>query len=366
MEYSWDRRRYLHESNLRQDPFFPEHVLCGISKENPLRKFCVFTVQLRVFKATILLAILVNCVLLGLYDPRPAAHIGSSSDELNVAISNAEKGLLVVYTVEFLLRLVAHGFWEYFGRIQNWLDFGIVAIEWTIELVTFLRLIDDSTSLTAVMLVRVLRPLKTMNSLPALKLLVSSLADSFQQLSQVIGLLGFVFLLFGITGTELLAGKLQQRCYDIAWGLDPLAWYADGSEWNGRMCSNYSAGEVCSENETCYVFDEPPNDGYTSFNNIFVSFLTIFVAMTLEGWIDLLNWSEQSLSQWIQLYYIILVWIGAFFMLNLAVAVIYSNFAFTKKTSTSKAFRNRKLITKVLLALDHRLQCWTDEERKGV
>ena len=349
MEYSWDRQRYLSGRNRLQERKFPEHVLCGLSKENPIRKLCIWVVQLRVFKAGILVAILVNCALLGLYDPKPSGNIDMSSQSFNNVISEIEKWLLGIYTVEFVLRFVAKGFWAYFACVQNWLDFGIVAIEWTIELITFFNFIDESTSLTAVMLVRVLRPLKTMNSLPALKLLVSSLADSLQQLSQVTGLLAFVFLLFGISGCELLAGRLQQRCYNNNWGLQPLQWYIDGSDWNGRMCSNYSSGELCGTNETCRIFDNPPNEGYTSFNNIFSSFLTIFVAMTLEGWIDLLNWSEQALSKWIQLYFIILVWIGSFFMLNLAVAVIYSNFSFTRKSSTSKTFRDRKLITKVLL-----------------
>lgn len=109
-----------------------------------------------------------------------------------------------------------------------------------------------------------------------------------------------------------------------------------------------------------------PNDGVTSFDNIFVAFLTIFQCITLEGWVDVMcvavacgavchgavrlrwrgrglfagcvraadaawrvnclprrYWTEESgLLVVSMVYFVALVGVGAIFLMNLIVAVI--------------------------------------------
>ena len=61
----------------------------------------------------------------------------------------------------------------------------------------------------------------------------------------------------------------------------------------------------------------------TSFDNILLSFLTVFTAITLEGWTDVMYMGrEVSENKYINdFYFVIMIAIGAFFLINLIVAV---------------------------------------------
>ena len=76
------------------------------------------------------------------------------------------------------------------------------------------------------------------------------------------------------------------------------------------------------------VLHSTPNDGITSFDNVFKSMLAVFQCITLEGWTDIMYWLQQTgVSPWSSLYFVLLVNIGSFFVLNLVVAVIYIFYA---------------------------------------
>jgi Ion transport protein len=68
------------------------------------------------------------------------------------------------------------------------------------------------------------------------------------------------------------------------------------------------------------------NFGATNFDNIFYSILMVFVCVTLEGWSDIQRMIQQGMTNVMFLYFVPLVFIGAFFLLNLTMAVINSKF----------------------------------------
>ena len=41
---------------------------------------------------------------------------------------------------------------------------------------------------------------------------------------------------------------------------------------------------ICPNSTVCKPWEEGPNSGITSFDDFFVSFVTVFQVMTLEGW----------------------------------------------------------------------------------
>ena len=43
----------------------------------------------------------------------------------------------------------------------------------------------------------------------------------------------------------------------------------------------------CPKSSSCKMWVEGPNTGLTSFDDIFVAFLTVFQVMTLEGWTEI-------------------------------------------------------------------------------
>lgn len=73
------------------------------------------------------------------------------------------------------------------------------------------------------------------------------------------------------------------------------------------------------------------NYGLTTFDNIGVGMLTIFQSITLEGWSDLMYMMMDSGSPILAgFFFILLVFLGAFFLLNVILVVIISNYSETK------------------------------------
>lgn len=82
----------------------------------------------------------------------------------------------------------------------------------------------------------------------------------------------------------------------------------------------------CPGGYFCGKSNSNPNYGATNFDNVCYSLLCVFQSVTLEGWSDVQRQMQQTYSQLIPLYFLPLVFIGAFFLLNLTLAVINSKF----------------------------------------
>lgn len=74
-----------------------------------------------------------------------------------------------------------------------------------------------------------------------------------------------------------------------------------------------------------------PNHGVTNYDNIFYALLTTFQCVTLEGWSDIMVTMGHASTSFVFLFYVPLVLIGAFFLLNLTLAVINSSFTDTHR-----------------------------------
>lgn len=70
-----------------------------------------------------------------------------------------------------------------------------------------------NVSLSAIRTVRVLRPLRAINRVPSMRILVTLLLDTLPMLGNVLLLCFFVFFIFGIVGVQLWAGLLRNRCF---------------------------------------------------------------------------------------------------------------------------------------------------------
>ena len=55
--------------------------------------------------------------------------------------------------------------------------------------------------------------LKTLNNVPGLKRLVKAVLDAMPRIISVFYILAFIFLLFGICGTQMFKGDMRQRCF---------------------------------------------------------------------------------------------------------------------------------------------------------
>ena len=88
----------------------------------------------------------------------------------------------------------------------------------------------------------------------------------------------------------------------------------------------YTRPAHTTPHHTTQAYTSNPNKGVTSFDNVLVSFLTIFQAITLEGWVEIMYFGMDSLSAWCWIYFFFLIMFGSFILINLTLAVILSKF----------------------------------------
>ncbi|KAI4797711.1 hypothetical protein KUCAC02_024906, partial [Chaenocephalus aceratus] len=156
--------------------------------------------------------------------------------------------------------------------------------------------------------VRVLRPLKLVSGIPSLQVVLKSIMKAMIPLLQI-GLLLFVaILMFAIIGLEFYMGQFHNTCYDKI----------SGDQMDDRPCGDELPSRLCTNETRCEHRWIGPNYGITQFDNILFAVLTVFQCITMEGWTEMLYFSNDvGGSTWNWMYYIPLIIIGSFFMLNL-------------------------------------------------
>ncbi|KXJ13131.1 Voltage-dependent P/Q-type calcium channel subunit alpha-1A [Exaiptasia diaphana] len=178
---------------------------------------------------------------------------------------------------------------------------------------------------------RVLRPLKIVSGIPSLQVVMKTIWRAMVPLLQILVLILFVIVIYAIVGLELLKGRFHYTCYN---DLNQEA--IDKTYSPPKICGGdlSTSGRPCPSNYTCKRNDivwPGPNKGITNFDNIFLSMLTVFQCITMEGWTDIMyhsydarDYNNRLLTSTI---YISLIMIGSFFMLNLVLGVLSGEFA---------------------------------------
>ncbi|ELK06736.1 Voltage-dependent P/Q-type calcium channel subunit alpha-1A [Pteropus alecto] len=168
--------------------------------------------------------------------------------------------------------------------------------------------------------VRVLRPLKLVSGIPSLQVVLKSIMKAMIPLLQIGLLLFFAILIFAIIGLEFYMGKFHTTCFEE--GTDDIQGESPAP------CGTEEPARTCPNGTKCQPYWEGPNNGITQFDNILFAVLTVFQCITMEGWTDLLyNSNDASGNTWNWLYFIPLIIIGSFFMLNLVLGVLSGEFA---------------------------------------
>ncbi|KAJ8386087.1 hypothetical protein AAFF_G00176810 [Aldrovandia affinis] len=335
------------------------------------------------FERISIMVILLNCVTLGMY--QPCENIDCSSDRCQI-LQAFDAFIYIFFALEMVVKMVALGIFGrhcYLGDTWNRLDFFIVMsgmVEYSLDL--------QNINLSAIRTVRVLRPLKAINRVPSMRILVNLLLDTLPMLGNVLLLCFFVFFIFGIIGVQLWAGLLRNRCYPeenftLSTGISlPTPYYqpeedderpficslaADNGIMScrdvptrregGRECcldkddvlqrqelglspeplvnGSVSAAGLCINwNQyytRCFTGHSNPHKGAINFDNIGYAWIVIFQVITLEGWVEIMYYVMDAHSFYNFIYFIFLIIIGSFFMINLCLVVIATQFSETKQ-----------------------------------
>ena len=228
-----------------------------------MKEFARRIVQARWFEPWMVGLILFNAIIIGLETS------GEIMADYGRWLEWGNDLVLAVFVLEAVLKItaVAPQFRRYFGDGWNLFDFTVVILSFI-----------PSTGEFALVarLVRVLRVLRLVSTMPQLRLIVATLVRSIPSMGHVLMLLAIVFYIYAITGFHLFHEH-------------------DAEHW-GTLGS---------------------------------ALLTLFQIVTLEGWVEVM---EQALEArplaWI--YFVSFVLIGTFVVLNLFIAVVVNNLEASK------------------------------------
>uniref|UniRef100_A0A671YX62 Voltage-dependent N-type calcium channel subunit alpha n=1 Tax=Sparus aurata TaxID=8175 RepID=A0A671YX62_SPAAU len=259
----------------------------------------------------ILATIIANCIVLALEQHLPASDKTPMSERLD----DTEPYFIGIFCFEAGIKIIALGFAFHKG---SYLRNGWNVMDFVVVLTGILATVGADFDLRTLRAVRVLRPLKLVSGIPSLQVVLKSIMKAMVPLLQIGLLLFFAILMFAIIGLDFYMGKFHRTCFRIDTG-EPAADFPCGLEPPARTCSN---GTTCKE------YWIGPSYGITNFDNILFAVLTVFQCITMEGWVDILyNANDASGNTWNWLYFIPLIIIGSFFMLNLVLGVLSGEFA---------------------------------------
>lgn len=345
------RSRLLHD---KQDEFYCDGSALGfLALDSGLRINIFKFVHGPVFNAFILIIILVNVGILVVQSPG-----NDLGDDFNNIAETLDLLFTCVFTVEAILRILALGFvsgWSTYLR-NPWccLDFVVVVSAWASEI-----FVDKNAPKPNVFrCLRAVRPLRSLRFFTGLKAILASLFNASILLVEVLGFLLFFFCLFGAIGINLFQGALTHECapfplteYDTSNPVFPMAYYTAWQvayqEQNGRILgfeecplftTNCPLRDYAKDTNNgalmmscCQVVNEK---GYGDrrdeisiygFNNISTTFMSEFVATTMDDWPGLsgpLRESNISTAWLVWPYFALATLVLAILTGNLFVSVI--------------------------------------------
>ncbi|XP_055955076.1 voltage-dependent T-type calcium channel subunit alpha-1G-like [Patella vulgata] len=365
-------------------PGFMAKTFFFMKQSHPVRLQFLRLITWSWFERASMMVILLNCITLGMYQPCNDQVCSTNRCRVLEAFDHF---IFAFFAVEMVIKMMAMGIFgkdAYLGDSWNKLDCFIViagiaeyilykAVEYGID--------TENLSISAIRTIRVLRPLRAINRIPSMRILVMLLLDTLPMLGNVLLLCFFVFFIFGIIGVQLWAGVLRNRCFiDIS---DNISYMGElptyfqpikgdyicskDSEsgirtckdlplfiYEGRMCNDtaqpfsnntptpYSCVNWNQYYTKCDAGDRNPFLGAISFDNIGFAWVAIFQVISLESWVNIMYYVQDAHSFWDWAYFVALIVIGSFFMINLCLVVIATQFSETKKRETERMLQERK------------------------
>ncbi|XP_068770708.1 voltage-dependent N-type calcium channel subunit alpha-1B isoform X8 [Struthio camelus] len=296
---------------VKQNCFTVNRSLFIFSEDNVIRKYAKRITEWPPFEYMILATIIANCIVLALEQHLPDGDKTPMSERLD----DTEPYFIGIFCFEAGIKIIALGFVFHKG---SYLRNGWNVMDFVVVLTGILATAGTDFDLRTLRAVRVLRPLKLVSGIPSLQVVLKSIMKAMVPLLQIGLLLFFAIVMFAIIGLEFYMGKFHKTCFSNE----------TGDEVGDFPCGEEPPARQCESGTTCREYWQGPNYGITNFDNILFAVLTVFQCITMEGWTDILyNTNDAAGNTWNWLYFIPLIIIGSFFMLNLVLGVLSGEFA---------------------------------------
>lgn len=321
----------------------------------------------------------------------------------------ADMFCFVCFFFESFVKIIGMGFLltpnAYLLDSWNRLDFFVVCISCFDYFCMAVSL--DVGSLTGVMkLLRILRPLKLLNMIPSMGVVLDSITAAIPAASGIITLVILSFLIFGIFGVTALSGRFF-RCMD-ATGKDmpynqkfttPIEVFhsAESATFPNSMVLHHQYDkEVCENPSICngdfiapYLgqYDGPCQWGNPQyhFDNVWAAFKTLFGVWTIGGWVEIMQISmdvttldmapQRNNTEVMGVYYVLFMIFVGYMLRSLFIAVLVDFFAQSSgsalTTQTQKNWQQMTMITSrmqprrsppihgcLCISLENRIYCY--------
>jgi hypothetical protein len=259
-----------------------------------------------------------------------------------------------------IANLSAQGFCTYFSGGWNWLDF-LVAAESCLGFVLVALHVDGNSfsALRSLKALRVLRPLRTLTRFPRLQMVILALGNTLAALVQITVVLCVYMFMLSVVVVNVWSGGLRYRCAATSMGvvIDPDIPESelmichpdvnpveggddDDTAEEGPLCfpevPPSRTSHHCAHDEQCIEYGNPGN-GYIGFDDVAISFHTIFRIVTLDEWAQVLFWTQRAFGEQVLWLFILVVVTGACILTNLVIATILA--AFTDALDRAEAMQ---------------------------
>ncbi|KAG9307249.1 hypothetical protein G9A89_017077 [Geosiphon pyriformis] len=219
--------------------------------------------------------------------------------------------------------------------------------------------IDLALALSGVRHFYIFKALATLRSLRLLALtsgsatILQSLKKSAPLLVNTAFFVFFFWNLFSIIAVQAFKGSFLRHC---VW-IDPekkqnftlsdqyCGGHVNGTtgmpspylDFNNQPVLDYGKGYICPMGQLCLETKNPYN-GTVKFDNIFSSMILVFIISSVQNWSDLMYQTMDSDFDWAALFFLAVVLVLNFWIINLFVAVITEMFAKIREDTAHSAF----------------------------
>lgn len=191
----------------------PPTALYCCTVNTPPRRRALIIMRHPAFDGIVLLCIVLNSIAMALEDPLGDPNKPS---ELTKLLHMFEMFFNVIFTMEMFTKIIAMGFCAnkgtYLRSGWNIMDCTIVVTSW----LPYIPGVGALVNASGLRSFRLLRPLRSINRFPGLKVLVETILSAIPQLGNILLLASIYFITFGIVGVQLWRGAFHHRCGTVA------------------------------------------------------------------------------------------------------------------------------------------------------
>ncbi|XP_049654283.1 sodium channel protein type 5 subunit alpha-like isoform X1 [Accipiter gentilis] len=275
------------------------------------RKTCYRIVKHSWFENFIIFMIILSSAALAFED----IHLQERRN-VKILLEYADIIFTYIFLMEMLLKWVAYGLHSYFTNAWCWLDFIIVClsfVSWGLNTASKdTSPCSSGSALKSLRTLRALRPLRALSRFEGIKVVVNALLGAIPSILNVLLVCIVFWLLFNIAGVKLL-GKKFSKCIV--------------KDVNMTLIKN---------KDNCTFYNGSWTNSDVNFDNVAIGYLALLQVATFKGWMDIMYAAVDSrkideqpefeafLAMY--MYFVIFIIFGSFFMLNLFIGVVISNF----------------------------------------